>query len=96
MAMKHPIDEPEPSKSNAMKEAASSLGLPVIDIRIAKPNSFVVYVVVRSVRYEGYSIHGIYDSLELAQTIALEQNASKYTSSDMTYNVIDWVINTTR
>lgn len=97
MAMKHPIDEPEPSKSNAMKEAASSLGLPVIDVKIAKPiNSYVVYVVVCSVRYEGENIHGIYDSLEVAQAVADERNASKYALSDMTYSVIDWVINTTR
>ena len=98
MAMKHPIDEPEPSKSNAMKKAASSLGLPVIDVKITKPmtNDFTVYVVVCSVRYEGENIHGIYDSLEVAQAVALERNASKYTLNDMTYSVIDWVINTTR
>lgn len=59
-------------------------------------NITVVYVVVRSVRYEGESIHGIYDTLELARAVALEQNTSKYTPSDTSYNVIDWVIGTTR
>lgn len=58
-------------------------------------NNTKVYVVVRSIRYEGESIHGIYDSLELAQAVALDQNAYKYLPRDITYSVIDWVINTT-
>lgn len=56
----------------------------------------VVYVVVRSVKYEGENIHGIYDTLELAQAVALEQNAFKHTPRDTSYRVIDWVIDTTR
>ena len=59
--MKHPIDEPDPCKSDVMRETASSLGLPIIDVKAPKPEmkmcAFYIPVVIFSFLFISFLIH---------------------------------------